>query len=81
MSDTSGFYKVDDNLLLLYAQNFVISSQFSLIREDKDSYVYPIEGWMWFDSDEAARTYFNIPAPEPQPDLDLRPFWARPMTP
>ena len=76
MTDTSGFYKADGSTLL-YGQNFIVSSQRSLLRENKDSYTYPIDGWMWFDSEEAAREHFNIPASPPPPDM--RPEWMKAM--
>lgn len=51
--DTSGFYKRDGDLL--YAPNFVYGpNNFELIREFKDSYQYPRDGWWWFDSIEDA---------------------------
>ena len=74
MSDTSGFYKLD-NKLLLYGQNFIVSHKISLLREHKDSYTYPVDGWMWFDNQEAARLHFNLPSPEPE--IDPRPVWMR----
>ena len=74
MTDTSGFYKLD-NSTLLYGQNFIVSSKISLIREQKDSYTYPIDGWMWFDSEDAARAHFNLPEPPSPPDN--RPPWVQ----
>jgi hypothetical protein len=49
MEDTSGFYKIDENSNLLYAPNFVDSPDYSLNRDLKDTYDYPIDGWEWFD--------------------------------
>jgi hypothetical protein len=46
--DTSGFYKVVDQLE--YAPNFVDTPTVSLNREDKDTYTYPQDGWYWFES-------------------------------
>lgn len=48
-----GFYKNEDGSLL-YAPNFVNSPTVILIKEEKDNYVYPIEGWYWFDSKQNA---------------------------
>lgn len=58
--DTSGFYLVENNNLL-YAQNFIKNSSFEINRNEKDSYTYPINGWYWFDSEEDARIFFNLP--------------------
>jgi len=60
MNDTSGFYTLqDDNLL--YAPNFVyFPDKSSLLRENKDSYEYPVKGWYWFDEETDAINFFNI---------------------
>jgi hypothetical protein len=59
MIDTSGFYKLDG--ILLYGPNYVLNAQYELHRELKDQYEYPVDGWYWFDSEEDARTFFNLP--------------------
>ena len=48
METTSGFYKFEDNHWL-YAPNFVYAPDFALVKELKDTYTYPIEGWTWYD--------------------------------
>jgi hypothetical protein len=48
MEDTSGFYKLEDENWL-YAQNFVYAKDFELLRELKDTYTYPVDGWVWLD--------------------------------
>ena len=60
--DTSGFYKLDGDQLL-YGPNFVYGPTFTLLREDKDQYTYPVDGWYWFDSEQLAREYWNLPEP------------------
>ena len=57
------FYKLDDGLLL-EGPNAVYAPTFTLLKEDKDTYTYPIDGWYWFNSEEEARQYFNLPALE-----------------
>jgi hypothetical protein len=49
MEDTSGFYKIDEDGTLLYAHNWVIAPTYSLYRELKDTYSYPVDGWIWYD--------------------------------
>jgi hypothetical protein len=44
--DTSGFYKFD-NGAWLYAPNFVYSPNYTLTKEEKDTYTYPVDGWIW----------------------------------
>ena len=64
--DTSGFYRLNpnDSSALEYAPNFVYAPDYTLLRDDKDSYTYPTEGdWYWFDFEEKAYTFFNIPLP------------------
>jgi hypothetical protein len=49
MEDTSGFYKIVDGELL-YAKNSVHAKDYTLLRELKDTYTYPVDGWEWYDS-------------------------------
>jgi hypothetical protein len=59
MEDTSGFYKLDGDLL--YGPNFVLNANYELERLTHDQYEYPIDGWYWFDSEEEARVFFGLP--------------------
>jgi hypothetical protein len=47
--ETAGFYKKDENGEWLYAPNFVYSPNFELVKENKDTYTYPVDGWNWYD--------------------------------
>jgi hypothetical protein len=50
--DTSGFYKIDpESGELLYAPNGVYAPTFTLLREDRESHEYPVDGWIWFDGE------------------------------
>jgi len=55
--NTSGFYKLDDDLL--YAPNFVLGpyQNYELRKETKNNYSYPIDGWYWFNSIEEAKSF------------------------
>jgi hypothetical protein len=71
--DTSGFYKLE-NSELFYGKNFVYGIEYTnLLRENKDSYSYPVGGWYWFDTIEQAKIFFNYKdkqneiAPIPKP--------------
>jgi hypothetical protein len=55
---TEGFYK-KQNEELLYGPNIVEGSGYVLLAQDKDAYEYPIDGWSWFESEEAAIEYFD----------------------
>lgn len=59
------FYK-NDNGELLEAPNFVYNKNFSLVKEEKDTYTYPVDGWKWFDTEAEARLEYNLPEPEPE---------------
>lgn len=65
--DTSGFYKLDADLL--YGPNFVINANYELRRETHDQQTYPIDGWSWFDSEDDARLFFELPAKEEKEEL------------
>lgn len=53
--DPSGFYKLDPSGELLHGPNFVYGPDFTLLRELKDTYSYPVNGWSWFDTFEQAQ--------------------------
>lgn len=57
--ETQGFYK-NDNGEVLYAPNFVLNANFELKKENKDTYIYPTDGWHWFDTEDAAYLFFGI---------------------
>jgi hypothetical protein len=57
--NTQGFYKYQDEQLF-YAPNYVEGPNILLLSLEKDSYQYPIDGWIWFESEEEAQNYFQI---------------------
>lgn len=54
MENTSGFYKELEGEWY-HAPNFVYSPTYTLVKELKDTYTYPMDGWVWYD--EAPSTY------------------------
>lgn len=56
---TGGFYKRND-ADLLFGPNFVSHPEFELLRELKDEYDYPVDGWYWFDDEDAAYDFFGV---------------------
>lgn len=50
-----GFYNSDG----IYAPNFVYGPGFELLKELKDTYTYPIYGWVWSESLSASKAWFN----------------------
>jgi hypothetical protein len=62
MNDTSGFYKLDGEVL--YAPNFVLNANYELKRETKNEHTYPTDGWHWFDSIQEAYSFFKVELPE-----------------
>jgi hypothetical protein len=62
--NTSGFYK-KDNDSLLYAPNWVQSKDYTLIRNDKGKYNYPVDGWAWFDDAASAYAANGLSLPSP----------------
>lgn len=67
--NTSGFYKLDGELL--YGPNFVLNASYELRKETKDQYSYPVDGWYWFNSEEEARLAFNFPKVEEGTNGDI----------
>ena len=63
MEDTSGFYKLDGEVLL-YAPNFVLNANYELRKETHTEHTYPVDGWYWFETENEARQFFNIPLTE-----------------
>ena len=61
IEDSGAFYSIDEATGdLLKGPNFVLNSDFELRRELKDTYEYPVFGWYWFDSEQEAKTFFNL---------------------
>ena len=59
MEDTSGFYKLDGEVLL-YAPNFVLNANYELRKETYTEHTYTVDGWYWFDTEQEARIFFNL---------------------
>lgn len=65
MENTSGFY-FNDNGSLVFSPTSVYFPDGTFILADlKDAYQYPVNGWTWFDSEEAARVALLSSAPDP----------------
>ena len=60
---SAGFYKPEGDTFF-YAPNYVYGPDYSLVKEAKDQYVYPNNGWVWCDSIEEAIDILNIRLPE-----------------
>ena len=74
MTDTSGFYKKNEDLSTLYfARDFVSNSEYELQRASKNNYQYPVDGWYWFETLESAMALLTAPNTlETSPELLLR---------
>jgi hypothetical protein len=57
----SFFKNIDGSLDI--APNFVLNKDYELVKESKDTYEYPVDGWYWFDTEVEAYEFFNIPLP------------------
>ena len=59
-----GFYKETEEGWY-YAPNGVYSSDFTLTKDKKDTYSYPMDGWNWYDDEpEGFVDVFNKPEEE-----------------
>jgi hypothetical protein len=54
------FYKLDNNELQI-AETCISGLDLDLHYSQKDTYTYPVQGWYWFDTEEEAKTFFNLP--------------------
>ena len=59
---SAGFYKPEEETFF-YAPNYVYGPNYSLVKEAKEQYVYPNNGWIWCDSIEEAIDILNIQLP------------------
>jgi len=75
--DTSGFYKYIPEYGLLYAPHAVYGDNYNLDREWKETYVFPIDGWYWFDTKEQAEISFITPASIPDSAITKLAFRQR----
>ena len=57
MTDTSGFYKYENNNLM-FSPVSVISNEYILHEDDRANLKLPVDGWYWFDSEEEAKQFF-----------------------
>ena len=55
--NNAGFYKKDETQIL-YAPNIVEGQGYTLLIDQKDSYSYPVDGWIYAGSLDAAIAYF-----------------------
>ena len=69
--NNQGFYKKEDTQIL-YAPNIVEGPSYVLIASDKDSYDYPVDGWIWAQSEADAISYFET-ASETVTPFDVQP--------
>ena len=59
-----GFYKETEEGWY-YAPNGVYNSDFTLTKDKKDTYTYPMDGWKWYDDEpEGFIDIFNKPEEE-----------------
>lgn len=63
--NTSAFYKLDDgdSTRLLCAPNFVYAPGFTLLAADPAHRVGIVDGWQWFDTEEAAYAHHGMALP------------------
>lgn len=52
------FYK-NNNGRLVQGEN-ILNKSYSLIAANKDIYIFPVDGWYWFEDDSTAKTHFGI---------------------
>ncbi len=74
---TDGFYKLQEGELY-YAPETVASLDYELQRSRHHTYTYPVDGWRWFDSENAARGFYGMAKlVSPDEDQSLVPRWVQ----
>jgi len=53
------FFRLENEELIQCNQ--VYSADYVLVPEFFDKYEYPVDNWYWFNSEEEAREFFNLP--------------------
>ena len=61
-----GFYK-NDGGFLVWSADRVLNERFELWLDQKDTYEYPVEGWVWADSELIARQTLECYGIQPFP--------------
>jgi hypothetical protein len=70
--NTKGFYKKIDNTIQ-FGEDMIAGDGYLLLAEEKDSYEYPVGGWIWADSlDEAMTKFITMDYVAPVP-FDVQP--------
>lgn len=69
------FYKNEDGWLA-FGPNYVLNMNYELYADQHETYTYPVDGWYWFDTEEEARIFFDLPASEP---LNEPPYFIPPL--
>ena len=59
--ETLGFYKNENGSLLYEPTYITFPGGIELSINFKDTYTYPVNDWYYFDSEEEARIFFNLP--------------------
>ncbi len=57
---TDGFYRVENENIVVYGRLYVLGQDYALYRDEKDTYEYPVDGWRWFNSSSEAHDFFGI---------------------
>jgi hypothetical protein len=70
--NNAGFYKKDETQIL-FAPNIVEGPNYVLVEADKDSYNYPVDGWVWANSLDDAVLYFANNSNTTIEPFDLQP--------
>ena len=64
-----GFYKETEEGWY-YAPNAVYNGDYSLLKEQKDTYNYPVDGWKWYDDEpDGFIDIFNKPEEEEEDNI------------
>jgi hypothetical protein len=48
---------------VIFAENSVLSKDYELYKENKDTYTYPVDGWIWFENIEDSFAFFDVVKP------------------
>lgn len=59
-ANTLSIVEAQPETIEVIAPNFVLNTEYALYRETHADRTYPVDGWVWFESEAEAIAFFGI---------------------